>query len=219
MIQTEEKILQRLDELIRKGEDAKSRYRESPPGVMGAGHIDYDIFNEWKTSSENILIKVAGENSHYRNNFVEDTKNPWKSSVDAGVGILRALKSDIESGFVKNIKELAVAEIFTDFLEIAEHLLENGYKDPAAFLTTAVLEDGLRKIAAKNGIDVKRSDDIGSLNMKIADKETYSRLIQKQIQTWKAIRDSADHGKFNEYKREDVEVMLSGVQRFLIENL
>ncbi|NMB56556.1 hypothetical protein GYA19_01290 [Candidatus Beckwithbacteria bacterium] len=55
--------------------------------------------------------------------------------------------------------------------------------------------------------------------MQITDKEVYSRLIQKQIQAWKAIRDSADHGKFGDYKADDVKAMLEGVQRFLVENL
>lgn len=57
-------------------------------------------------------------------------------------------------------------------------------------------------------------DDIGALNAKLADKGTYNRLVQKQIQAWKAVRDSADHGKFSEYKADDVRYMLEGAQRF-----
>lgn len=71
----------------------------------------------------------------------------------------------------------------------------------------------------KNGILVKESDDIASLNTKLADKNIYNRLIQKQIQAWKAVRDSADHGRFSLYKKEDVNAMLDGVQRFLTASL
>jgi hypothetical protein len=77
----------------------------------------------------------------------------------------------------------------------------------------------LRQIAQKHIIDIKSDNDIGALNTKLADKEIYNRLVQKQIQAWKAIRDSADHGKFSDYKTEDVKYMLEGVQRFLTENL
>lgn len=219
MKKIEEKILQRLADLITKGQQAKGRYIESPPNVLGGGHIEYTIFHEWKNSSENLLIQVTGNESNYTKNFIEKTKNAWISAVDSGIGILQALKSDIEAGFVKDIKELIVAEVFTDFLDMAEHLLNNGYKDPAAFLVGATLEDGLRKIATIHGIAVRISDDIGGLNMKLADKEVYNRLMQKQVQAWKAIRDHADHGKFDQYKKEDVEDMLKGVQRFLGENL
>jgi hypothetical protein len=34
----------------------------------------------------------------------------------------------------------------------AEHLLGNGYKDPAASLAGAVLEVGMRRLASKHGI-------------------------------------------------------------------
>ena len=93
------------------------------------------------------------------------------------------------------------------------------YKDPAASLIGAVLEDGLRKIADKNGIQVKNGDDIGSLNTKLADKGVYNHLVRKQIQAWKGIRDSADHGKFEDYNKDDAKAMLEGVNRFLTENL
>lgn len=220
MRQTEEQIIQRLDQLIQKGLEARNHYVPGPPGAIGASHIDYAFFNEWKNNSENLIIGVAGENSHYYKNFVNEVKDPWDERyVESGIGILRALKNDIEGGFLTNVRELILAELFKDFLEMASHLLDAGYKDPAASLIGAILEDGLRKIAVKHGVRVKDSDDIAALNTKLADKEIYSRLLQKQIQFWKSVRDSADHGKFDEYKKEDVRDMLKGVQRFLTENL
>lgn len=219
MKQTEQKILERIDHLIEKGIETKGRYISSPPNVIGGGHIEYTPFNEWKNSSENLVIRVAGENSHYYKNFIEKVKNAWPEHAEIGIGILKALKDDIESGFLTNVRELVIAEVFTDLLDMAKHLLEAEYKDPAASLVGAVLEDGLRKICEKDDVQIKSSDDIGALNTKLANKEVYNRLVQKQIQAWKAVRDSADHGKFNEYKKEDVEAMLQGVQRFLTENL
>jgi hypothetical protein len=219
MKQADKKILERIEQLIQKGIQTKSHYIPSPPNVIGGGHIDYSVFNEWKNSAENIIVKVAGKDSHYYQNFIEQVKNPWNEHAEKGVGILKALKDDIGSGFLTDVRELVIAEVFTDFLDMAEHLLDAGYKDPAGSLIGAVLEDGLRKICNKYGVQVKTSDDISSLNAKLASQGVYNRLVQKQIQAWKAIRDSADHGKFKEYEQEDVIAMLSGVQRFLTENL
>ena len=98
---------------------------------------------------------------------------------------------------------------------MAEYLLENGYKNPAASLCGAVLEDGLRKIAIKEGIKVKSSDDLNSLNDKCANGEVYNRLMQKKIKVWIDIRNKADHGQFNEYSEKDVNEMLKGVMDFL----
>jgi hypothetical protein len=220
MKQTEQKILERIDYLVQKGQQARDRHNPNRRDAGGGG-LDYTLFNEWKNSSENLIVRVGGESSPYYKNFVANVTNarPQPQHAEIGIGILKALKDDIENGFLTNIKELVVAEVFTDFLDIATHLLEAGYKDPAASLVGAVLEDGLRKICEKHGVQVRNSDDIGSLNTKLADKEVYNRLDQKQIQAWKAIRDSADHGKFSEYKAEHVKALLEGVQRFLTENL
>ena len=132
-----------------------------------------------------------------------------------GQEILTAVKEDILGGYLTDIKTLISAEVFSDFLEMAEHLLENGYKDPAASLCGAVLEDGLRKIATKKGIKVKSSDDLNSLNDKCANGGVYNRLMQKKIKVWIDIRNKAAHGKFNAYTEEDVQEMLKGVRDFL----
>ena len=44
--------------------------------------------------------------------------------MNAGIGILKALKEDLELGFLTRIKDLVLAEVFTDFLDIASHLLD-----------------------------------------------------------------------------------------------
>ncbi len=102
---------------------------------------------------------------------------------------------------------------------MADHLLDNGYKDPAASLIGAVLEDGLRRIYSNNNLIVKSDDSINSLNQKLAAKGVYNDLQRKQIQVWNDIRNNADHGHFGEYKADDVRDMLGGVQRFLSDYL
>ena len=85
--------------------------------------------------------------------------------------------------------------------------------------SSAVLEDGLRQMCRDNTIEVKNGDDISSLNQKLGSNSIYTRTMQKQIQAWKAIRDNADHGKFDQYEKEAVKDMLRGVKRFLREYL
>ena len=79
MKQTEQKILERIDTLIQKGSQARSHYIASPPNTAGGSHVDYTFFNEWKNSSENLIVLVTGEKSHYYKNFVEGVNKPWIS--------------------------------------------------------------------------------------------------------------------------------------------
>jgi hypothetical protein len=64
-------------------------------------------------------------------------------------GMLEALRNDYESGYMQSVVELVHADLFTDFLEMAEYLLEQNYKDPAAVVTGSVLEAHLRKLCDK----------------------------------------------------------------------
>ena len=220
MNSTTEKLIERATQLLTKAQSvASTRFNDSSENVIAPDEVNSPLFHEWRNNSQNFILLVCGENSPYYKNFVEGVKSSRPSDVDHGTGILKALKEDLELGYLTRVRDLVSAEIFTDFIEMAQHLLDNNYKDSAASLIGAVLENGLRQIAQKHTIDVKSGDDIGSLNTKLADKEIYNRLLQKQVQAWKAIRDSADHGKFEDYKIEDVKAMLEGVQRFLTENL
>ncbi|MBU1000089.1 hypothetical protein KKE78_01665 [Patescibacteria group bacterium] len=220
MNSTTEKLIERASQLLTKAQSvASTRFNDSSENVIAPDEVNSPLFHEWRNNSQNFILMVCGENSPYYKNFVEGVKSSRPSDVDHGTGILKALKEDLELGYLTRVRDLVSAEIFTDFIEMAQHLIDNNYKDSTASLVGAVLENGLRQIAQKNVVDVKSGDDIGSLNTKLADKEIYNRLIQKQIQAWKAIRDSADHGKFSEYKLEDVKSMLDGVQRFLTEQL
>lgn len=215
----EEILTARLSSLIEKADSVLATHRPNDPGMIGFSTLDPELTQAWKASSENIIATICSKESSYYQNFIKETKRgEYRDSVRSGKGILQALKEDVEAGLITNIKFLAVAEVFVNFIEMAAHLLTQGYKDPAASLIGAVLEDSLRKIAENNEVAVKNSDDISALNNKLADKGAYNRIVQKQIHAWKAIRDHADHGKFDEYSADDVADLIKGVTRFVAEN-
>ena len=212
---TKEKIITRIDQLLEK---AQAVLHTRGIGPLGGQTLDTIKFSEWKSGAESFIVNLLGKEHIYYQNF-EEVSDQHSSHVNTGIGILRAIREEVEAGYLIDVKLLISAEIFTDFLEMALHLLEAGYKDPAASLIGAVLEDGLRRISEKHGLTVKSKEDISSLNKKIADKSIINRLVQKKIQVWADIRNNADHGKFNEYKIEDVQDMQRGVNQFLIDQL
>jgi hypothetical protein len=65
--------------------------------------------------------------------------------VEPLLGILRALRADYAAGYPGTVEELIHADLFSDFLKMAEHLLNQGYKDPSAVLIWSVLEEHLRR--------------------------------------------------------------------------
>lgn len=202
-----EELKNRLNQLIEKGERVLV--------TKSGNRVDDSLFHQWRVNSLSFLSNVFGNDSIHFQEFHKYCRSALHIFAVQSQSILKAAKEDLEGGYLKKIEDLVSADIFTDFLEMAEYLLEQGYKDPAASLTGAVLEDGLRKIAKNNKIKLKSRENIVSLNQKITDAKVYNRLTQKRVQVWNDVRDNADHGNFSAYDSTLVKEMLDGVRGFL----
>jgi hypothetical protein len=202
----------RLDALISDGEALSQTAVKT---AMGTIRIAYGKFYGWRSQAISALTSILGPASTYTVEFEKRVNQNSKSNIDAGIAILSALHSDIENGYLRQTANIISAEVFSDFLEMARHLLDEGYKDPAASLTGAVLEDGLRRIARNNDITVTDRDDLNSLRDKCAGKKLFNNLVRQQITAWTTLRNSADHGKFDEYTSQQVGSMISDMRSFL----
>jgi len=132
-------------------------------------------------------------------------------------GILAALRSDVDGDYLQSLAELIRADLFSDFLSMAEYLLDGGYKEAAAVLTGGVLEEQLRNLAIKSGVPAtvgSRPIKVDQLNADLARANVYSVLYQKNVTAWLDLRNKAAHGKHPEYTKEQVVLMLQGVQDF-----
>jgi hypothetical protein len=133
-------------------------------------------------------------------------------------GILKALRDAYNAGYLSSVTELIHADVFADFVEMAEHLLAEGYKDPAAVLIGSTLEEHLRKLCTKDGIapDVAgRPKKADQLNADLAGQSVYSKLDQKSITAWLDLRNKAAHGKYGEYSKDQVALLIQGVREFM----
>jgi len=204
----EEQIIQRISSLRAKG-SVLTNY-----GKASAGR-----FVGWQAQVQTFLIETLGNNHNYTQRFFEMVKFARIRDVEIGLSILDSLEEDIKNGYLFDIKNLISAEVFDDFLEMAEHLLENNYKDPAASLGGAVLENCLKEIAVNNNVKLKESENLNSLNQKCTDAKLYNKLMRKKVQSYIDIRNYADHGEFSEYSKDDVKDMLRGIRQFIGEHL
>ena len=133
------------------------------------------------------------------------------------VGVLRALRREYDEGYLTTVKGLVRAEVFADFLGMAEHLLEQGYKDPAAVLVGGVLEEHLRSLCADRSIPTEtsgRPKKAAAMNADLFRVSAYNKLDQKNVTAWLDLRNKAAHGSYDQYTQEQVRMMLSGVTEF-----
>lgn len=177
--------------------------------------MEHGPFHGWRAQSISTLHRTLGEKDSYTKAFQDQVADTYRSQRDAGVAILAAVREDVVNGYLARYADLVSAAVFADFIDMADHLHGSGYKDPAASLTGAVLEDGLRRIVDNAGLARKKSDGIDALNKKCFDAGLYNALTQSTVDTWRILRNSADHGKFADYTPDDVKAMIQGVRRFL----
>ena len=206
----------RLLALITKGDGVLASPRTTRSGAIGAPTLDRRTYAAWRNQAIVALSQVFGDAHHYPTSFASETKRPgYKSSTEAGLGILCAASEDVEHGHLETIQQMVAAGVFSDFIEQAEHLLRNGYHIPVASLTGAVLENGLRTLAEKNGIPTNRHDGLPDLNKKLCDKGVYSEARRSRVAFWVTVRNHADHGHFDEVTKDDVVEMVKGIRTLL----
>lgn len=210
------KILARLDELIALGKKVLGSRRAPSPGHITDDFVDVQLANQWLTSCLSLLSRVFGEDSaHYQHIKEQFPSYPKWPNVEQAFGVLLAAKDDYKSESLFSLKKLVEAELFDEFLEQAEHLLEAGYYQPAAVVAGCVLEDGLRKLCQANGVPLHDSPKLDWMNSELAKKGLYNKLTQKRVTAMADLRNSAAHGKWAEFDKSDVETMVRDVRDFM----
>jgi hypothetical protein len=139
------------------------------------------------------------------------------------LGILKAARDEMAGGWTITVKAIVSAEIFSDFLDMASYLLKEGWKDAAAVTVGGVLEEHLRQLCHKAGIDTEITKQSGDkvpkkadlLNANLYKHGVYGSLDQKNVTGWLDLRNKAAHGKYNQYTKEQATLMCQGVTDFI----
>jgi len=171
--------------------------------------------------------RISGINSEYYKdiNSIMRKNNIWEGEkLIEVIGCVDALFRDLENGYLQNLSEIIKSEVFSDYIEMAEHLLEEGYKDPATVLIGSTLENKLKELCTINSIDLVIINNRGNtvykkaevLNAELCKSDIYSLATQKQITAWLNLRNYAAHGEYNKYTSDEIKLFIAGVRHFLL---
>jgi len=233
-------ITKRFESVIAEGADILGT-AENVPAITGYNEmtnrqyesraaykkLNWPRYVEWRTKATTLVSHVVpGENIH--NTSVEGLAQlaPTAEHMEWAISFLKAIKSDLESGFFDSLDSQIEAEIASDYMGQAEQLLGEGQTGkfdhvPAAVLAGAVLEKALRKLCGQQQPPIAISTTSGeskTLNPLIDDLKKvglFNELKAKQLRSWADIRNKAAHGEFDQFNRGDVEQMIQGVSNFL----
>ncbi len=209
-----DRIKKRFDELMEGVKQVKVS-----PDEFGINRVDDETWQNWSTSVLNLLKISFGSNSIHYQNFktIYDNFHKHKSELESARGVFTAAKDDYEKGYVFSLQNTISGEVFGDFVTLAKHSLSEGYKDVAAVLACAALEDALKRYARNNGLDVEdksMQDVVGALKS----KGLVSGAKKSLLNTMPKIRDYAMHANWEKISPEDVNSVIGFVEQFLLEH-
>lgn len=217
-------LILRVDQLIEQGQRVLSTHYSIYDNLsdQNINYVNYSDMAGFRAAALSFITTTYPPNHSYYSEFDSATKSNYMEHARSGISILKSIKDEIEGGWLFSVKGLVSGEIFADFLEMADHLLSNNYKDAAAVIAGSVLEEHLRQLCMKNGIETEIELN-GELKPKKADRmnsdltkaDIYNRLDQKYITTWLDLRNKAAHGQYNEYNKDQVVSMLQGITEFI----
>lgn len=211
---------QRFEELEEQASQLESSKKVLRTEIIGGtNEVDSNLLLSWKVKVKNLLSKVCGEDSQHFKQFEREEKNRYYSTYGifkAFKAVFLAAKEDFEGGYLSSIKTLVQAEVFDSELEQANELFSSGYYTAAAVIAGVVLETALRELCDRSGIPHGKLD---KMNSDLAKAGVYNKLNQKRITAIADIRNSAAHGKQNEFTVQDVSDMIKDVSRFLADYL
>ena len=212
-------LLERADYVLELGAETVATQRRSDWG----SYVDTSKAAEFRTAALSFLNSVFGSRHPYYSDFSFKVTETKLSDIQHGLGILRAARGEIEGGWLRTTRGLVSGEIFGDFLEMSDHLLDEGYKDAAAVIAGSALEEHLRQLAQVNSVDPnldrngqlipKKAD---RLNADLAGASIYTKLDQKSVTAWLDLRNKAAHGKYEQYDRDQVALAIEGIRQFIV---
>jgi hypothetical protein len=212
-------VLDQLDDVLKEFDGLKARSKHND--LSDLPHSESIRFS---TRALAVVHRVAGVPSAY----VEQAERIASAQAYPGiiaaelVGVVASLRADVAAGYLQTQRELSHREVFADFLEMSQHLLDEGYKDAAAVIAGSSLEAHLRQLCAKAAIPVavhaatkvtpKRAD---RLNADLASAGVYGNLDLKNITAWLDLRNKAAHGHYEQYQAGQVALVIASVRDFI----
>ena len=195
-------ILKRIDELLSK------------KGNVGSSLTALEIFHGAVSLSE----LVYGTKSAPLNTLVEINKSPSSQhKAFAAIGALESMKGDIKGGLISSLERQIIGGFFGDFIVMAKQAIDNDYKDVAAVLSSAALEDALKRLGELNGLQLDgkdMSETIGMLKANELLKGSQSKIVSSYV----SLRNKALHAEWAKIETPEVKSLIAFTEEFVIQN-
>jgi hypothetical protein len=193
-------------------------------------HAKYDDLSDLKVESAAFVVRLRAAIERLAppaSTYIKETaaitdQNQGFTAIKirSYVGVLQALRADVNEDWLAGVYELLHADTFGDFINQAGELSRKKYDNAAAVVVGSTLEAHLRLLCNKFGVGTSLPSGqhvkAETMNAELVKASAYNTLQQKAVTGWLAIRNAAAHGDYSYYTREQVLNMISSVRDFIL---
>ena len=205
-------VLPIIEKMIREGEELKkTKFLVQRRGDF----VDLQGFGKF-VGRLNSLAFILGElGQPWKDELTKDYGRNAHPTTVRLVGLLEAIKYDIENDHLIRTESIIRAETLTDLFEQAEYLLEQGYHLAAGVLARAVIEQHIRKRCDELGCTPSKSrPTLNDFNQALYASKNIDKITVKHIDALAAIGNDAAHNNPS-LKEEDVKRLVTEVPNIL----
>jgi hypothetical protein len=208
---------QRFADLADQAEAILAEKKHSRTGGFEGTYVDGIALTKWQVNARHLLSMACGRDSEHYTAFEQNQKPEFVGDTNHAIlirqqAIFLAAKDDYEGGYLTKLRDLIQAEVFESELDQAQELFRADYVAAAAVIAGTVLETTLRQMCQDKGIAIGKLD---KMNADLAKAGEYNSLVQKRITALAAIRNSAAHGRPQDFTKDDVSAMIRDIERFV----
>lgn len=207
-----DRILERFQQL-----QDKSNAMQLTTGEYVGDYFEQHVWLSWATSVQDLLTAVFGENSPYYVNFIKEMErcNGYEEGVKSLQSIFASAKEAFEDDYIFHVERTISGEVLGNFVSLAKEVLSDGHKDVAAVLSSAALEDALKRYAKRNGLNVE-SATMSKVISAIKSKGLVSGARKSMLDIMPKIRNHALHAEWEKISEPEVNSIIGFVEQFLL---
>lgn len=213
MDKSSENLIRQIDSLLSGCDPVASSWKYSR--TMGGWFDDKVGYESVMTQMLSLIEHVYGSGHPNHQRIIHAFNENSLAGLHQAKGILLGTRQNIANGILANVVERARVEIKTDFLKTAQELAANGEKDPAAVLSVCVLEDSLKRLADKHGVEELRDKELSVIANGLASRDLIERSTQKAILSFMPLRNAAFHAQWDEVTLDTVNMLLAFLPSFI----
>lgn len=184
-------------------------------GGMISVFRDLVAYNSLRTEAIALVNYVYGSEHPQARDFRSSLRQESLTGLQRAEGTLLGAIESLRHGLLGDIRTEILLDVQGDFLEAARTALESGAKDVAAALAAVVLEDSVKRLAAKHSLDDLLDQEYTVVVAGLFKAGAITKTTKGALISHRDLRNAALHAQWHEVSPESVHVLLSLLPMFI----